>query len=93
MLSSAAIAWDVSDACSTMSRKIKSSPTNNTQSVDPGDRYVEQNVHDRGPPRWPSTDLQIYARLYGTRFPRTSGNVSRVRELVRYSKNPASPAG
>ena len=54
---------------------------------DLGDRYVEQNTHDRGPPRWPSTDREIYARihLYGTRFPRTSDNISRARELVGIS--------
>jgi hypothetical protein len=31
---------------------------------DPGDQYAEQNTHDRDPPRWPSTDLENYAREY-----------------------------
>jgi hypothetical protein len=84
MLSSAAIAWGVSEAGSTMSRKNQIQPHEQHAECDPGDRYVKQNVHDRGPPRWPSTDLQIYARVYlhGTRFPRTSGNVSTAREPV-----------
>jgi hypothetical protein len=84
MLSSAAIAWGVSEACSTMSRQNQIQPHEQHAECDPGDRYVKQSVHDRGPPRWPSTDLQIYARvyLYGAPFPRTSDNISRVRNLV-----------
>src|SRR5713101_1739224 len=59
-------------------------PHEQNAECDPGDRYVEQNTHDRGPPRWPSTDPKIYAReyLYATPIPRKSGNISRARKLV-----------
>src|SRR6516165_5425703 len=53
---------------------------------DPGDRYAEQNTHDRGPQRWPSTDLEIYALESLYAFRRTSGNVSTARELVGVAK-------
>jgi hypothetical protein len=46
-------------------QKNQNQPHEQYAECDPGDRYVEQNVHDRGPPRWPSTDLQSCPPRYG----------------------------
>jgi hypothetical protein len=47
-------------------------------------RLAEQNTHDRGPQRWPSRDLDIYARdIYTERvFAAQAGTISRVRGLI-----------
>jgi hypothetical protein len=89
MRSSAIIAWDVLEACSIMSSKIKSSPTNNKPNVTQAINTKEQNTHDRGPQLWPSTDLEIYAReyFYGTNFRRTSGNILRANPTVATGLN------
>jgi hypothetical protein len=42
-------------------QKNQIQPDEQQAECDPSDRYEQQNVHDRGPPRWPSTDLKIYA--------------------------------
>jgi hypothetical protein len=46
--------------CVETEQKNQIQPHEQHAECDPGDRYVEQNTHDRGPPRWPSTDLKIY---------------------------------
>ena len=64
-------------------QKNQTQPDEQQAECDPGDPYAEQNTHNRDPQRGPSTDRKIYVRdLYGTRFRRTSGNVSTARELA-----------
>jgi hypothetical protein len=80
MRSSSIVTWDVLEKCSTIS---KPSPANNKPNVAQAINTQSRNTHDRGPQRWPNTHREIYARkLYGTRFRRTSGNVSIARGLA-----------